>query len=509
MRRIASLAVLAAALAFTGACGGGTTAGSAGADARLRGSSRAGNGGWIEVHLAGTPGQIGFQHGYLLSAEIEDLLRVTKPFLEHTSGRDWAFYRSAAERILWPGIDSEYRAELDGIVEGLNAKNVVADRWDIVALNAIEELPGYYVPWLDKREGRPATGKAPGNCSAFIATGDWTADHHIVIGHNAWTDYITGARWNVIFDIQPARGHRILMDGLPGLIASDDDFGMNDAGIVITETTIAGFSGFDTTGFPEFYRARRAMQYAESIDDFAQIMTYRNNGGYANDWLVGDNKTGEIARLELGLRNMTLERTANGYYVGSNFPVKEKLAREETTFDFGNKGSSPNARHTRWEQLMAAHKGTIDVESARDFETDRYDVIDKRDGPTERSLCGLVETSPRGIPEWNWGPFFPGGTAQAKVADARMISSLQLWAEVGHQCGGSFSAANFLAAHPEYDWMENLLRDLPAGPWTRFRAGAAVPEEWFQPMENRKSANERTAVAMPSGSDRGGPRRGA
>ena len=28
-----------------------------------------------------------------------------------------------------------------------------------------------------------------------------------------------------------------------------------------------------------------------------------NNGGYANDWLIGDNKTGEIALLELGLKN--------------------------------------------------------------------------------------------------------------------------------------------------------------------------------------------------------------
>ena len=27
-----------------------------------------------------------------------------------------------------------------------------------------------------------------------------------------------------------------------------------------------------------------------------------NNGGYANDWLLGDSKTGEIAQLELGLK---------------------------------------------------------------------------------------------------------------------------------------------------------------------------------------------------------------
>ena len=29
-----------------------------------------------------------------------------------------------------------------------------------------------------------------------------------------------------------------MMDGMPGLIHSGDDFGVNDAGIAITETTI-------------------------------------------------------------------------------------------------------------------------------------------------------------------------------------------------------------------------------------------------------------------------------
>ena len=31
--------------------------------------------GWIQVHLEGTPGEIGFQHGYLLAAEIKDTFK--------------------------------------------------------------------------------------------------------------------------------------------------------------------------------------------------------------------------------------------------------------------------------------------------------------------------------------------------------------------------------------------------------------------------------------------------
>ncbi len=106
------------------------------------------------------------------------------------------------------------------------------------------------------------------------------------------------------------------MDGLPGLIHSGDDFGINAAGIMITETTITAFSGWDSNGIPEFVRARKAMQYANSIDDFAAIMKAGNNGGYANNWLVADRKTGEIASLELGLKNVTLERKQGRIFRG-------------------------------------------------------------------------------------------------------------------------------------------------------------------------------------------------
>jgi hypothetical protein len=444
-------------------------------DPRLEGASRSEANGWITVHLAGDPGRIGFQHGYLLAPEIDDLVRVQKPFLKQTSGRDWAFYRDAAQRILWPKIEAEYRQELDGIVEGVNARAVKLDRWDIVALNAIEELPGYYVPWLDKQQGKKPTTSAPGNCSAFVATGSYTADHRIVMGHNAWTSYITGERWNIIFDIKPAKGYAILMDGLPGIIISDDDFGINSNGIMITETTITQFWGFDPNGTPEFVRARKAMQYASSIDDVVRIMLDGNNGGYANDWLIGDNKTGEIARFELGLKEHSVERTKDGYFVGSNFPVGEKLIKNETTFKVDDHANSPNARRTRWEALITQHKGKIDTEIGKAMEADKYDVIEKRDGPTERSLCGITDTSPRGIPEWDWAPYFPAGTVQAKVVDATMAGQMRFLAAMGHPCAPDFIAGDFLKAHPEYSWMRGLLRDMKTEAWAEVASAKQAP----------------------------------
>src|SRR5437667_8437368 len=262
-------------------------------DDRLKGSYRFERNGWIYVHLQGSPEQVGYQHGKLLAKEIEDLLRVVEPFLQHESKRDWDFYRKASQEVLWPKIDSEFQRELDAIVKGLNDAGVKADRWDIVALNALEELPYYYLPWLENKQGRLPTTHAPGNCSAMVATGSYTKDHRIVMGHNTWTNYMVGERWNIIFDIKPARGYRILMDGLPGVIASDDDFGINAAGIVITETTITGLRSFDPTGSTEFDHATHAMQYSNSLDDYVRIMLHGKNAGYANNRLLRRHKTSQ------------------------------------------------------------------------------------------------------------------------------------------------------------------------------------------------------------------------
>lgn len=437
--------------------------------ARMRGASRTEKDGWIFVHLAGSPDQVGYQHGRLLADEIADFLRVARAYFRKTTGREWSFYRKAAEEMLWPGVEDEYRREIDGIVAGASSRGVQVDRWDIVALNASEELPYYYVPWLDRREGKAPTSHAPGNCSAFIATGSYTKDGRIVIGHNNWTNYVIGTRWNIVFDIRPESGSRLMMDGLPGVIVSDDDFSINAAGIMVTETTITQFEGWNPAGKPEFSRARKAMQYSRSIDDFVRIMLDGNNGGYANDWLVGDNKTGEIARFELGLKNHAVERTKDGCYFGSNFPVHPKLIREETTFDVHNRASSPNARKTRWEQLVAEHRGRIDVELAKKMENDDLDVILNVRGADERTLCGRTEISPRGIPEWDWAPYYPGGTVTSKVADAALAEKLSFWAQIGHE-GSDFLATPFLDAHPEYRWMQGLLRDMPCRPWSLFRA---------------------------------------
>lgn len=442
--------------------------------AELKGAYSFKQGGWTYVHLVGAPHEVGFQHGYLLKDEIEDNLSVYKLEAAHDDHRDWNFFRDAAKNVLWPHIEPEYRAELQGIADGLKAKGSTADLWDVVALNGDLELTEYYLPMVNEREKKinPEKAKAQGRCSAFIATGSATKDGKIVIAHSNWATYAEGERWVMVFDIQPEHGLRMLMDGTPGVITSQDDFGVNSAGLMITETTLPMAVGFDEQGIPEFVRSRKAMQYATSIDEYAAIMRKGNNGGYANSWMIGDRKTGEIAYLELGLHHTPLTRKKDGYFVSANFTVDPLVIRDDTPgFDPNNMSSSMNARRVTGEAFVTKHAGQLDTALAEAYLSDHWDSFEKKEDPDQRSLCGHEEKNAVGEPVWGTPPYAPNGAVTGEVTDAAMAERMSMIVRAGHPCGEDFVASPFFAAHPEFDWEKPILHDMKAGPWTEFASG--------------------------------------
>jgi hypothetical protein len=455
-----------------------TASAAAAPDARLTGAYKFNEGGWTYVHLEGTPEQIGYQHGYLLAREIEDNVLVYQVEAPQHAKHDWSFFRNRAKNVLWSHVDAEYQQELQGIAEGLKANGSQLDLWDVVALNGYLELSDYYIPWLDAKENKTAQNEpmAPGKCSAFIATGSATKGGKIVIAHSNWSSYAEGERWTMVFDIVPSSGQHILMDGMPGVITSQDDFGINTSGLMITETTLPMAKGFDVGGIPEFDRSRKAMQYATSIDEYAAIMRKGNNGGYANSWLIGDRKTGEIAYLELGLKNTPLKRKKDGYFVSSNFAWDPALIRDDTPgFDPSDAESTMNARHIRAEQFVKEHYGKLDTALAEAYLSDHYDTYERRIDAGKRSLCGHMETSSVGEKVWDDPPFDPEGAVTGKVTDSDLAAKMSFIGRAGHPCGEDFIAAPFLAAHPEFAWQKPILHDMKAGPWTKFTAGEKPP----------------------------------
>lgn len=426
--------------------------------------------GWIYLHAEGPPRARGFQHGFLLAKEIADGLKKTRASWEHLSALPWDWYVARADALLTAKIDAENLAELEGMLEGLASAGIRSSRAELVAYNAQTELFGYWWPQEFRKLKEGAKVPLPESCSAFIATGSWTADGGVVLGHNTMQDYHL-APPNVVLDLVPEKGQRILMQTTPGWIHSGTDFWVTSAGLVGAETTIGAFDGFDPSGLPEFSRMRRASQDAATIDDWCRIMQAGNNGGYANAWLLGDVNTGEIARLELGLKVVSLERTMDGVFTGSNIAENPKLLRFETTSNEVDIRASSVARRVRWKQLMARHKGRLDLALARRFEADHFDAFYGRERIGGRSLCAHHELDRDPAGNWPGVPYGPAGTLDAKVLDAKQAKAMSFSARWGAACGRPFDAAAFLAKHPQFEWMKDLLDNRPAQPWTTFRAG--------------------------------------
>ena len=52
-----------------------------------------------------------------------------------------------------------------------------------------------------------------------------------------------------------------------------------------------------------------------------------------------------------------------------------------------------------------------------------------------------------------------------------MAKRMSFAARWGTACGTPFVARKFLAAHPQFEWMSEVLKDRPGQPWAVFRAG--------------------------------------
>lgn len=426
--------------------------------------------GWVYVHIEGEPHERGLQYGYLVAPELQEILRSLKYLTYQNTGMEWEFFVQAAEKLFVDKIDPELLEEIKGIAAGAKAAGVAVTWQEILAWNGYEELTDYW--WPNEEAGKYSTSE-PEHCSAFIATGSMTKGGKIVMAHNSWSPFEQGQFLNVILDIQPAQGHRMFMQSAPGYIASFTDFFVTDAGIMGTETTIGGFGEFDPHGIPEFSRVRQAMQYADNLDQFVEIMKKQNNGGYANSWLLADANTGEIMRFELGLKYFNVERTKDGYFIGFNAAVDPQIRNLECSYaGYEDIRYPAGARRVRLTQLMQKYHGKIDVSVAQKILADHYDVYLKKNNPCSRTIDGHYELDAReyltlpGRP-----PFQPMGAVDGKVMDSDLAKGLSFWARWGNSSGLPFDAQKFLAEHIQWSHLEGYLKDRPSQPWGIFKAG--------------------------------------
>ena len=444
--------------------------------------------GWIYLHIEGDAFERGFQHGVLVAPELKQIQKSLKYLTYSNTGKPWEFFVDAAVSLFLKFLNNdeneEFLNEMQGIAAGAKQGGTKITWQEVLAWNAYEELTDYWWPTAVEKYRYAPSVCCKDHCSAFIAHKEVTEDGKIVMAHNSWGNFEIVQFQNLILDIQPSKGYRIFMQSAPGFIDSLADFFVTGAGIMGTETTIGGFSLYDEDEVPEFIRVRRAMQYAESLEAFVNIMKKRNNGGYANSWLLGDTQTRDIMRFELGLKFYNVElNPEKGYFVGFNAPLDPRIRNLEcSNTGFADIRRHQGARRIRLPQLIdgIAKENKINCETAKKILADHGDVYLKQRGdpnwennPSSRTVCGHYELDDRAFmsdpsrPK----PYQPRGAVDGKVCDSTMAQELSFWARWGTSCGMPFDAEKFLNDHPQWNHLRDYLFSRHHQDWTKFSAG--------------------------------------
>ena len=381
--------------------------------------------GWIYLHIEGKPYERGYQHGYLMAREIpEYLTRCAIDLAGKADEGTWNAYRTAANALFLRGFDREILEEMRGIADGADAAGAKflgrkLDLIDIALANTTVEMG-------ELAEAMPMTPTSiegmqfnlppyaghdspTEHCSAFAATGSATRDGKMIIGHVTWWPQTLAEQTNVMLDIKPEKGHRMLIQSYPGGIESGTDWYQNDAGVVLTETTIDQ-TPFNIRGTPVAFRARMAIQYGGNIDEVVKQLETNNNGLYTNEWLIGDAKNNEIAMYELGTNHTKLWRSSRnewfgntpGFYWGDN---NSKDLAVNLEYHINPQGEPsfipyvPGPRDQAWMDLYQKNKGQIDEQF--------------------------------GFKAFDSAPLVSGSTMDAKIATADMANQMLVWAEFG------------------------------------------------------------------------------
>ena len=409
---------------------------------------------WRQLTVRGGPSERGMQHGEQLSTELRRVFYVLPFLVAKMFNIQIEEYYKICKREVSDTVKNhfpEFYEELRGICHGAASKGVHFTIDQLVAWNAFHSMFEYLNPRKHVNQ----------RCSAFIATGDATAHGNIVMAHNTHCDMVSGSLCNIVMYVIPDKGFPFLMQTCPGFICSASDFFISSTGIVGCETTIcmANYFPHFRGNYPFFCRIRNAMQYGNSLDEYAHIMITKNAGDYPCSWLFGDTRTNEIMRCELGLKITSVKRTKNGIFHGMNSAMDPQLRTLETNDRFHNNIlHSQGARHKRLKQLLyKTYFGKITVAIAKRVLRDHYDMSTKTNHPSNLTVCNhSYESEPYNRPH---------GAQDGKVVDTNLARQMSFWGIFGSSCGKAFSVKDYVQHHPVNQEWEPYLANYPKGAW--------------------------------------------
>lgn len=324
----------------------------------------------LVLHLAGTPDEIGMQHGALARAEIHQFRRAAYRYLAGEVGRVLGLPRAAARLItrplllaqargFVPHIPPAYQRELRGLAAGAGVHFLEA-----VLLNVIWEI------YLGS------------GCSEFVVRGRRSADGALLHGYNY--DLLDPgqafiAPYLALICYQPAGGAPFAQLNIVGSVGLNA--GMSLRGISLAwDNTIARrgaplLAGAPRRCTPFVIALRELVEHAETLDHAAELLRARLPRPTADIILVGEARANRAAALEtagpaLELRPMQ----GDAIWSANSFVTPRMTPHERPGPPGGRTGEAGNSqgRYSSYAELLSGEGPPLDVAGAVDVLRDPY-----------------------------------------------------------------------------------------------------------------------------------------
>ncbi|MBN1148873.1 MAG: hypothetical protein JXA78_16545 [Anaerolineales bacterium] len=344
------------------------------------------------LRLSGSPYEMGYQHGKLLSEEIrrgavpyyERAIDNLAPFNAMSAPLRWLLRRYFDWTILRPLVRHSppgFLEELKGLADGSGLPFEV-----IVRGNLLSELS----TCLGRRMARRYAGQLlVSECTSLAAFGAMSADGDLIVGRN--TDYWGAGLWDqyqtVVF-YQPEDGYHFVNVSSAGLLKCNSC--LNQHGLFLgghfllsddVEPSGVGFTAFEL----------EIMKRAATIDEAYRIVAENRRAG-AFAFLVADGKGPDAAVIEASASAVGLRFAQGECAWETNFSTTPESQPHDVMSRYDVNRNSL-ARYERVRQLLTGRPGRIDPQMAAHFMGDHLDVCSGELRPTGHVIGSLINVS--------------------------------------------------------------------------------------------------------------------
>ncbi|TFG06250.1 MAG: hypothetical protein EU539_08095 [Promethearchaeota archaeon] len=339
------------------------------------------------LHLKGSPYEIGYQHGILMSEEIKN--GAAQFYADPINGGrktrslkikliKW-YLKKKVYNPIEKAQTKDLLEQLKGIADGSGMPyDIIFKANHHTAINMVMTpvLIRQYFKKLNK------LGIKLGGCSTFVATKEATLNGKTIIGRN--TDYGGIEDWpkfQTVSFVEPQNGLKYVQVGTAGIIMWAP--GMNEKGIVVCAHYMIYDdimpNGLSIAAFTDEFLRR-----AENLDDALAILN-NNPRGISGGFVITDGKARDAFAAEVSTGKATIRRMQDNRIIMTNMAVSEEKRKIDFVSRFNLNEGCPG-RYRRLMQLIDENYGKIDVSRAAEFMGDHVRFTTG----TERCAYGIV-----------------------------------------------------------------------------------------------------------------------